>query len=300
MNSGFNIGEAAWTTALLALGGFLGLLISPHLQLDRNTLLTSVLPPFFAAGLGGYAAYLGIRRNQQITREEAKVDHINRHIYKLVGCLLELCNIKMRYSEALGTGLYRTLSLRQSVNSTVAVIVDISDIQFLSAGNVVGQKPEIDLILIDTALRNYNLALEIRIKRDREHGVFLEAARESGAVYLGDGSMEGSVKELIAQLGQDKVDLLVHTGEHLLQTIDIAIDQLAEGLDQLQTFAREKINRNLIPGAIIAKYYLDIGSPPRKAIEEPFPKGEWVNSRLYDEPLPRYPKRDRLMPTQSS
>jgi hypothetical protein len=176
-----------------------------------------------------------------------------------------------------------------------SVNVDISDIQFLLAGNKVGKHPDINLVLIDSAFHNYNLVLEMWKLRDRTQADFLEAARRSGAAYLGDGSIEGDIDSLVMAIGQDNVDLLVHTGEKLVQTIDAALDQLAESLDQLQTHASKKIDRKLVPEPMVAHYYLARNSIERKMVEIPTPDGEWVKTPYYEKPIKRYPERERLM-----
>lgn len=290
-----NYENATWTAALIAMGIVIGFLLSSRASAVWSSIILSFFPPLFAAGIGGYAAFWGIRRNQLIEREEKKIELINRHIYQLKNCLVGMCQLKMGYFDKIGTDLYRSLAIRRSVNSLTIVAVDISDIQFLLAGNGEGVQPEIDLVLIDSAFRNYNLVLEMWKLRDRTQSDFIQAARASGAAYTGDGAVEGDVKALLIFMGQDNVDLLLHTGEKLIQTIDTTLDQLAESLDRLQSNASKKINRDLVPEPMIAHYYLTRDSSEREVIENATPEGDWVNTPLYEKPIKRYPKRDRLM-----
>lgn len=296
MKSTPNYENATWTAALILMGIVIGFLLSSRASADWSSFVLGFFPPLFAAGLGGYAAFLGIRRNQRIEREEKKIELINRQIYQLKNCLVGMCQLKMGYFDKIGTDLYRSLSIRRSINSLTKVAVDISDIQFLLAGNEEGVQPEIDLVLIDSAFGNYNLVLEMWKLRDRTQSDFIEAARASGASYTGDGAVEGDVRALLIFTGQDNLDLLLHTGEMLIQTIDTTLDQLAESLDRLQSNASKKINRDLVPEPMIAHYYLTRDSSERDVIENATPEGDWVKTTPYEKPIKRYPKRDRLMP----
>lgn len=273
----------------------LALLVTPYSTSGWSNTIIGFLSPLFAAGFGGYAAFLGIRRSQRIQEEEEKIERINRHIYQLKRCLVGLVTLKKGYFDKLGSSLYRTLSIRRSVNSLSKINVDVSDIQFLLKGNVEGEKPLIDLVLIDSAFENYNLVLEMWKQRDRTQEEFLTAAQESGAFYRGDGSIEGDVDSLVKVLGQDNLDLLVHVGERLLQIMDTSIDQLTESLDQLQTHASKKIDRALIPEPTVTHYYISRTSAERKMIENPVPEGEWENKPYFEEPPKPYPIRERLM-----
>ncbi len=290
-----NYESATWTAALIVMGIVIGFLLSSRTSAVWTNIVLSFFPPLFAAGIGGYAAFWGIRRNQLIEREEKKIELINRHIYQLKNCLVGMCQLKMGYFDKIGTDLYRSLAIRRSVNSLTKVAVDISDVQFLLAGNEEGVKPEIDLVLIDSAFCNYNLVLEMWKLRDRTQSDFIEAARASGASYTGDGAVEGDVDALLIVMGQDKLDLLVHMGEKLMQTVDATLDQLAESLDTLQSKAGKKINRDLVPRPMIAHYYLTRDSIERYVIENATPEGDWVNTPLYEKPIKRYPNRNRLM-----
>ncbi len=295
MKSKPNYEGASWTAVLIILGVIIGLLLSPRINADWSSIVLGFFTPLFAAALGGYSAFWGIRRNQNIEREEKKVELINRHIYQLKNCLMGMCQLKMSYYDKIGTNRYRSLNIRRSINSLTKIAVDVSDIQFLLAGNEEGVRPEIDLVLIDSAFHNYNLALEMWMLRDRTQTEFLEHARASGATYIGDGSVEGDIRALIISMGQDNVDLLVHTGEKLIQIIDATLDQLTEALDRLQMHASKKINRDLLPQPMIAHYYLARDSIERHVIETVIPEGDWVNTPLYEKPMERYPQRDRLL-----
>ena len=272
-----NIEQLVWTLTLLVLGALLGLLLGPDIARFSNLTAALFVTPLIASLLGAGTAYLGIRRSQRMDAEVVKLDKLNAAVFLVVRCITALCTLKGEYFDSIGTDYYRSLTLKRNIKNIEKVDPDISSIQFLLSKQ--NDESNIDLVRMTAALENFNLVVDMLELRNSLHGEFLIATKKTGK-YASGGAIEGIIAELEEEMGESELDLIVHTGEQLIATIDFALTELHVVQSQLQTHGRDKIRRALLDDPMFVEYKFTPDSRYKVLIETPAPKGEWKDMQL--------------------